>query len=189
MSSINRKEEIIQVACNLFQKRGYTAVTVRDIAAQMGIKASSLYNHISSKQELLELIVMHLARTFTSEMRAIVISPMRATEQVQMVIQQHVALSAQNTASMAVLNKDWVHLEGALEEFIALRSEYENLFRSLIEKGQSNGEFQDIDVEVVVYATLNTLRNLYLWIPKKTVFNTSQLANDLTKVLLRGIVK
>lgn len=155
----------------------------------MGIKASSLYNHISSKQELLEMIVMNLARTFTSEMRAIVEAPKSATEQIEAVVQQHVTLTAQNTASMAVLNKDWVHLEGSLDEFIALRSEYEMLFRSLIKKGQSNSEFQEIEVEVVVYSILNTLRNLYLWIPKKSVFDPSKLANNLTTVLLRGIIK
>gem|GEM_PF-2687666 len=135
------------------------------------------------------MIVMNLARTFTSEMRAIIESPLSASQQIEKVVQQHVALTAQNTGSMAVLNKDWMHLEGSLEEFISLRSEYETLFRSLIIKGQTTSEFKNIEVEVVVYSILNTLRNLYLWIPEKSAFDSSQLADNLTNILLRGIIK
>ena len=45
-----RKEEIVRTAEMLFKQKGYSAVTMRDIAQAMGIKAASLYNHIQSKQ-------------------------------------------------------------------------------------------------------------------------------------------
>ena len=48
-----RKEEIIVTAAKLFKEKGFSAVTMRDIAKSVGIKAASLYNHINSKEELL----------------------------------------------------------------------------------------------------------------------------------------
>ena len=53
MKTPTRKEEIIHVASQLFKDRGYSAVSMRDIAKELGIKAASLYNHIEGKQELL----------------------------------------------------------------------------------------------------------------------------------------
>ena len=46
MNPSPRKLEIISVASTLFKEKGYSAVTMRDIAKVMGIKAASLYNHI-----------------------------------------------------------------------------------------------------------------------------------------------
>ena len=48
-----RKLEIITIASALFKDKGFSAVTMRDIAKAMGIKAASLYNHIKNKEELL----------------------------------------------------------------------------------------------------------------------------------------
>ena len=46
-----RKQEIISKSELLFKEKGYSAVTMRDIATVMGMKAASLYNHIKSKQD------------------------------------------------------------------------------------------------------------------------------------------
>ena len=46
MKPETRKEEIIKTAAKLFKEKGYSAVTMRDLASEMGIKAASLYNHI-----------------------------------------------------------------------------------------------------------------------------------------------
>ena len=50
------KEKILRAAVRLFSDRGYDKVSMRDIAAAVGIKAASIYNHYSSKEELLKSI-------------------------------------------------------------------------------------------------------------------------------------
>ena len=49
MNPTPRKLEIITIASALFKDKGFSAVTMRDIAKAMGIKAASLYNHIKNK--------------------------------------------------------------------------------------------------------------------------------------------
>jgi AcrR family transcriptional regulator len=61
----DRKTEIVTVSAKLFKEKGYSAVTMRDIAQAMDIKAASLYNHIKSKQEILVLIIIEIAEEFT----------------------------------------------------------------------------------------------------------------------------
>ncbi len=69
--SLTRKQEIIITASRLFKERGYNAISMRDLAAEMGIKAASLYNHISSKQEILGLIILKVAEEFTQHINTI----------------------------------------------------------------------------------------------------------------------
>lgn len=55
--TMNTKERIIEKSLTLFSKHGYNAVTVRDIASAVGIKASSIYNHFENKQDIFDTIV------------------------------------------------------------------------------------------------------------------------------------
>lgn len=44
---------IFQTAVDMFAKRGYDSVSMRDIASAVGIKPASIYNHFESKEQLL----------------------------------------------------------------------------------------------------------------------------------------
>ncbi|MEC4816970.1 MAG: TetR/AcrR family transcriptional regulator [Scytonema sp. PMC 1069.18] len=46
------RDRILDVVESLFRERGYTAVTMRDIAKAVGMRQASLYYHFPSKEEL-----------------------------------------------------------------------------------------------------------------------------------------
>ncbi len=60
------REKIIDTAIDLFARHGFNEVSVRDITRAVGIKESSLYNHFSSKQQILDEIFNYLDREFSS---------------------------------------------------------------------------------------------------------------------------
>lgn len=57
MAKRNTKEIILFESLKLFADKGYDGVTVRDIAAEVGIKQSSLYKHYKSKQEIFDTLI------------------------------------------------------------------------------------------------------------------------------------
>ncbi|OIQ28745.1 MAG: TetR family transcriptional regulator [Bacteroidetes bacterium MedPE-SWsnd-G2] len=183
----SRKQEIITTAAKLFKEKGYSAVTMRDIAKVMGIKAASLYNHITSKQDILKDIIISLAETFTDKMAAIRNAELSNVEKLKQIIQLHVDITAGNTFGMAALNNDWMHLEDELNYYLELRSNYEKNFRAIIEEGIASEEFSQGNVEVMLFSMLSTLRSLYIWIPKKEDVSPQQLSKDLASVLINGI--
>ncbi len=184
----SRKLEIIQKSEVLFKEKGYSAVSMRDIANVMGIKAASLYNHIKSKQEILSEIIMSLAEEFTNEMDLIVTSNKETKEKLQDIISLHIRLTVNHPNGMASMNSDWMHLEGKLEKYIALRNDYENNFRQIIIMGIEKKEIPNINPEVILFSILSTLRSLHLWIPKKDDVNIADLDISLSNVLLNGII-
>ena len=50
---MNTKEKIFEVSLDLFSKKGYDSVSLREIAEEVGIKKSSIYSHYSSKEAIL----------------------------------------------------------------------------------------------------------------------------------------
>jgi len=49
---VTRREEILDVAESLLESEGPSALTMRGVASAMGIRAPSLYKHVSSKEDI-----------------------------------------------------------------------------------------------------------------------------------------
>lgn len=189
MKRESRKQEIVYNAAILFKEKGYSAVTMRDIANEMGIKAASLYNHIKSKQEILKIIIVSLAEEFTAGMDTIVNSDVSNVKKLEAIIGLHIQITTNNENEMASLNSDWMHLEEQLDYYLSLRESYENNFKKIINDGILQEEIINVDAEVMLFSILSTLRSLYLWIPKKEESNPKHLTISLSKVLLEGVKK
>ena len=189
MKITDRKTEIITVAAKLFKEKGYSAVTMRDIAQAMDIKAASLYNHIKSKQEILVLIIIEIAEEFTTTMSEVVNSSEATIKKIERIIQLHIDITLRNAEALACLNNDWMHLaDKQLVYFIKMREDYEENFRTIIKKGIADREIKNLNLEVIIFSTLSTLRTLYLWYGKKKSPDPTVLKSNMIQVLLNGIV-
>ena len=189
MKITDRKTEIINVAAKLFKEKGYSAVTMRDIAQAMDIKAASLYNHIKSKQEILVLIIIEIAEEFTSTMDEVVNSNETTIKKIERIIQLHIDITLRDANALACLNNDWMHLADVeLTYFIKMREDYEENFRTIVKKGIADGEIKNLNLEVIIFSTLSTLRTLYLWYGKKKSPSPDVLKSNMIQVLLNGIV-
>lgn len=182
------KEEIIKVSAVLIREKGYAGVSMRDIAKTIGVKASSLYNHIPSKQAILTELILDIAKLFTTQIKAIENEDDSTVFKLQKIIAQHVEISLSFPNQLAVLNNEWVHLEGnELVKFKEMRHQYETLFRQIIDNGKANKELKPIHTELILFSMLSTLRNLNLWIKKRGGIPANQLKTELSEVLLKGI--
>lgn len=61
---MNTKERIFDVSIDLFSKKGYDSVSLREIADRVGIKKSSIYSHYPSKEAILMDIFDYLTDIF-----------------------------------------------------------------------------------------------------------------------------
>ncbi|CAA6818150.1 MAG: TetR family transcriptional regulator [uncultured Sulfurovum sp.] len=55
-----KKELILEVSLKLFSEKGYNPTSVRDIAKEVGITQSGLYNHFKGKDAILEALIADL---------------------------------------------------------------------------------------------------------------------------------
>jgi AcrR family transcriptional regulator len=60
----NNRDRILLIATRMFSNLGYAEVSIRDIAAEVGIKPASIYNHFESKEALLEEIIEEIKKVY-----------------------------------------------------------------------------------------------------------------------------
>ncbi|HLW33909.1 MAG TPA: TetR/AcrR family transcriptional regulator [Aequorivita sp.] len=189
MKTLSRKNEIIKVAATLFRKKGYNAISMRDIASEMDMKAASLYNHISGKQEILATIILEVANEFTLGMERMLTQKSSSLKSLENLIELHIDITLNHSEALASLNNDWMHLEGKnLNAFIKMRDGYESNFRNIIQQGIEANEIKPHHPEVILFSILSTLRTLYIWYEKRGKLDVNVLKKDMVSVLIKGIV-
>ena len=60
----NSRDDVVSAAGRLFAERGYHGTSMRDLGNELGMLGSSLYSHVSSKEDLLVEIVERGAELF-----------------------------------------------------------------------------------------------------------------------------
>lgn len=186
----SKKQIILEAAALLFRDKGYPATSMRDLAQAVDLKASSLYNHISSKEEILQKICFDNARHFLSAMKEIEKKDNTATARVKDLLRLHIRLATEDPTSVTSFNDEWRHLsEPQLSEFKALRKDYENRFKAIIKEGISNGEFKALNATIVLYSLLSSIRWLYDWYLPGEKITAEELVENLIGLLLKGLIE
>ncbi len=62
---LTTREKILEASIDLISRKGFDAVSVREIAREVGIRESSIYNHFKSKDEILDTIIDYFIRELT----------------------------------------------------------------------------------------------------------------------------
>ncbi|MCI0449655.1 MAG: TetR/AcrR family transcriptional regulator [Chlorobi bacterium] len=184
----SRKEQIIQSAAKLFKEKGFEAASMRDIARTLGIEAASLYSHIKSKDEILELICFRTADELIKAIDEVNDLYFNAEEKLSMAIKNHVKIITENLDSSSVFLREWRHLtKPKLKEFISLRDRYENGFKQILVNGENENVFDAPDKKFAVLTILSALNWLTEWYNPNGKMTPDEIAEHLTEFILTGL--
>jgi AcrR family transcriptional regulator len=184
----NRKQIIYREAARLFREKGYNAASMRELAERVQLKASSLYNHIGSKEEILVKICFDNAHRFILGMEKVEAMNRDSREKIKELLRLHIRTALEDTTSVTVFNDEWKHLSAPLlSEFILLRKDYENRFRKIIQEGVDSGELKKLNTEILLYSLLNSVHWLHHWFKKDGKIKPNEVEEDIITLLMEGI--
>jgi AcrR family transcriptional regulator len=183
-----KRELILAEAAKLFKDRGYSGTSMRDLAGQVGMEAASMYNHIKSKDELLDTICFRISDTYISQLIEIERTTISYGEKIKSLVRLHIRLMVEDGAAVSVANHDWKYLpEPRLTEFKQARKSYEKGFAALIEAGIEAGEFRPVNASVALFTVLSAVRWVELWYRPGRGLTAEELENNIITVLLGGL--
>ena len=181
-------DEIRQAALEQFAQSGYDASSMRDIAASVGIKAASLYNHFDSKEEIL----WDVTRSAMSDLAAnrdealARLGPgagLRA--QLAAFVSAHVGFHAERRHQAVLVNSQLGSLsQSHRRKAVALRDEYENSLRMIIDAGVASGEFNVFDAQVATLAILQMGTGVSVWFRPDGRLSIVQVGAQYVKLAL-----
>ena len=171
-------------ALKLFARAGYAAVSMRQIAAEVGVRAGALYLYTPDKQSLLfELMHDHMTALLAAwDATAQGHTPdARLDAFVAFHIDFHIDRpDAVFLAYMGLRNlspENFAVIEG-------LRRQYENRLQDILTEGQKTGAFAIADARVTTMALIAMLAGIHVWYR-----DGGRLSRDRIQTLYRELVR
>ena len=186
----SRKAFILQKAAAMFREKGFNATSMRDLAESVGVEAASLYNHIKSKNEILEAICFDVANRFNTNMEAIEASTQKPINKVETLLRFHIGQMIENYEEVYVSDREWKHLsEPYLSNFHNQRRSYRKRFAAIIEDGIRKNEIKKIDAPTAVMIVLHAVSGIESWHRSKAKMNAGELEDNMVMIMIDGLRK
>ncbi|UCF18928.1 MAG: TetR/AcrR family transcriptional regulator [Gemmatimonadota bacterium] len=144
---------ILESARDLLAEGGLAALSMRAIAARVGVSATAIYNYFENKQDLVRRVVSLGFERFVGYLRAAIEGvPPGSTERLQALGQAYIRFALENREYFRVIFASHADCPTDIEELPA-GGGY-NLFRQTVVDAMESGAIRRSDPDLVV---------LYLW--------------------------
>ena len=122
---IARRQQILDIAAELFAQRGFHGVSVVELGAACGISGPALYKHFPSKDAMLAEMLVSISEQLLEGGRARVATAGSARESVEALVDGHIEFALAHPDLIVVQDRDWSSLpEDARERVRALQRAY-----------------------------------------------------------------
>ncbi|WP_299294921.1 TetR/AcrR family transcriptional regulator [uncultured Tateyamaria sp.] len=149
-------------ALTLFARHGFAAVSMRQIATEVGVQAGALYNYTPDKQTLLfELMRDHMVELLAACRDAPDASPI---ERLERFVRFHIAFHHERPDAVFIAYMELRNLEpDNFEEIESLRRRYETVLEEILQAGVASGTFAVTDSKIATLAVIAMLTGVNTW--------------------------
>lgn len=186
----SKKEFILKKAAQMFREKGFAATSMRDLAETVGIEAASLYNHIRSKNEMLEAICFDVANRFNAHMDEMEAGSQKSITKVETLLRFHIQQMIDHYEEVMVCDREWKHLaDPYLSNFHNQRRTYRKRFAAIIEDGIKKNEIKKIDAPTAVLIMLHAVSGIESWHRSRAKITAQELEDNMVMIMTDGLRK
>jgi AcrR family transcriptional regulator len=177
---------VLDAALTLFAERGYHGTAVSQIAASLGIRTPSLYNHMRSKQDLLEAIIGPTVDAVLDDFRTAVDGLTDPVERLRRAVRVYALRHATHRREALVANRDTASLPEPARTRIRQQERYhERAVRAIIADGAGTGDFHVESPALASFAILEMCLSIARWFRDDGARTAGQVAEEYADFALR----
>jgi len=164
-SASKRQHEIIASAGKLLMEKGIKGLTTKNLAQEMGFSESALYRHFTNKEDIVVLLLQHLASSMKMRLDAIAQSEATATAKLTTVFNSQFRFFSENPNYVVAILSEGLFDESekinlAIMQLVNYKTQ---LIANLFEEGKQQKEFKlELTTADMVHITVGCFRMMML---------------------------
>lgn len=161
MSISKTRQKLIDIARQLFAKRGVANTTMNDIAVASGKGRRTLYTYFNSKEEVYSAVIESELERLSDKLDEVVAMKMRPLDKVIELIYTHLSMIRETVVRNGNLRAEFFRNIWMVEKVRKKFDDYEiDLFSKVYQDGKADGEFDIDDVNLVADITHYCIKGL-----------------------------
>ena len=186
-----KKSRILAKARELFWKKGYQKITMRDISHACGFEPSNLYNYFPDKETLLYEVIMEELGPLLSSIRPLEDDNLTdPVEQLQRIIRSHVESTLRYRQRIGLFESEVRHFSSAKRKMLlGVGKEYDRILQRIISRGIDKGVFAEVDVKLTCYSIASMIARIGVWYSPRGRLSRGEITDGIFQLALHGILK
>lgn len=161
MSTSKTRQKLIDIARQLFAKRGVANTTMNDIAVASGKGRRTLYTYFNSKEEVYSAVIESELERLSDKLDEVAAMKMRPLDKVIELIYTHLSMIRETVVRNGNLRAEFFRNIWMVEKVRKKFDDYEiDLFCKVYQDGKADGEFDIDDVNLVADITHYCIKGL-----------------------------
>lgn len=150
-------------ALRLFARHGFAAVSMRQIAGEVGVQVGALYNYTTDKQSLLfDLMHGHMADLMAAQSR--LSHPADPLDALEEFTRFHIRFHAERPEAVFIAYMELRNLTpDNFDQIEAQRHAYEDAVTQILDRGVAQGQFDIADTRITTMAIIAMLTGVNTW--------------------------
>lgn len=180
---------IRRTALEMFASEGYDATSIRDIAANVGIRGASMYNHFTSKEAILwdltQSALQSLAAYWHEEQKQLVAAS-DPESKLRAFVRSSVRFHAENRTAARVVNSQLHRLApDHYAQAVKRRYAYEQELTRIVEECLHTGRHSVPDKQITVFAILQMTAAIAGWFDPAGPLTVDELSRVYAQLALK----
>ncbi|WP_367715292.1 TetR/AcrR family transcriptional regulator [Nitratireductor sp. GISD-1A_MAKvit] len=177
-------------ALDLMARLGFEAMSMRQLAAEVGVQPAALYRYFSTKEALLHALMReHMENLIASWEEARPASGSNrqsAPGRLAAFVEHHIRFHLARRNATHVSNLELRSLsEPRLQDILRLRSHYEGALRQILTDGQRDGAFQIDDLALTAMAIIQMITGVIVWFRPELRLSADEVAANYHTMTMR----
>lgn len=177
---------IREAALDLIARHGYDAVSMRQLAAQVGVQPAALYRYFPAKEDLLFALMDAHMHALIESWQAARIDRAGPVTQLSAFVANHIRFHVERRHSTHVSNMELRSLSHErLSAILRLRAAYEKDLRQLLRDGMAAGDFAVEDVTLTAMAIIQMITGVIVWYRPGERLSVEEVSDTYQRMALR----
>jgi len=181
------RDEIIAAAAKLFAERGIRAVTIDDIASELGYTKSVVYYYFKNKNQVVWEIFNRIHAAWSQDTTAIIEQDIPPEAMLPALIRRHALNVMERTAWTAIYFRDQSELTAAQQKVVRDRKrQYDERLKEVYQRGAAAGVFRDIPANLMVSSIIGVCNMTHMWFNPSGRMTPAEIAEHYVTILMQG---
>lgn len=177
---------VLRVAVELFNRQGYDATSVGDVARELGLTKSAIYHHVPSKEHLLRSAIDEALDSLTAALDEVAAAPdLDAGQRLRAAVRSSVTVLVEHLPAVTLLLR--VHgntpvEQAALARRRAIDQRLADMVRLAVDEGGVRADLDPLVISRLLFGMVNSLTE---WV--RTDLDAESLADAVTALAFDGL--
>ncbi|CDX29183.1 TetR/AcrR family transcriptional regulator [Mesorhizobium sp. M2C.T.Ca.TU.002.02.1.1] len=153
-----------EAAVSLIARLGYEAMSMRQLAAEVGVQAAALYRYFPTKEDLLFTLMREHMEGLLKAWEAARPATADPVTRLAAYVENHIAFHIERRHATHVSNMELRSLSHErLTQILKMRTTYEKELRTILRDGAETGLFQVDDTGLTAMALIQMMTGVIVW--------------------------